>query len=93
LLRAIDKSGSITAAAAELNVPYRRAWERLHEMESSFEVQLVETEIGGSSGGGASLTLEGRALLERFEAFSEGFEELVAGRFQHSFLDTQGEAD
>jgi molybdate transport system regulatory protein len=87
LLRAIDQSGSITAAAAELNVPYRRAWERLHEMESKLEVKLVETEVGGSSGGGASLTPEGRALLKRFETFSEGFEELVAVRFQQSFPD------
>jgi molybdate transport system regulatory protein len=87
LLRAIDQSGSITAAAAELKVPYRRAWERLHEMETSLELTLVETEVGGSSGGGASLTTDGRALLERFEVFSEGFDEQVALRFRHSFPD------
>ena len=85
LLRAIDRTGSITAAAAEMNVPYRRAWERLHEMESSLEYKLLETEVGGSSGGGAHLTPAGRALLEHFEAFAEGFDEQVEARFTQYF--------
>ena len=29
LLEAVDRTGAITSAAAELNVPYRRAWERI----------------------------------------------------------------
>ena len=33
LLEAIDASGSIRAAAEELHVPYRRAWQKVHEME------------------------------------------------------------
>lgn len=85
LLRAIDQSGSITAAAAKMDVPYRRAWERLHEMETSLELKLLKTEVGGSSGGGANLTPEGRALLERFEAFAEGFEEQVEAAFNQRF--------
>jgi len=33
LLKAIENSGSITAAAEEMGVAYRRAWEKLQEME------------------------------------------------------------
>jgi molybdate transport system regulatory protein len=86
LLRAIDQTGSITAAAAELEVPYRRAWERIQDMERCLEAPLVMTEIGGSGGGGSQLTPEGRALLTRFDKFSHGFDEEVQTRFHESFV-------
>jgi molybdate transport system regulatory protein len=85
LLRAIDETGSITAAAAELEVPYRRAWERIQDMERCLGAPLVMTEIGGSSGGGSQLTPEGRALLTRFDKFAQGFEEEVQTRFRETF--------
>ncbi len=85
LLRAIDATGSITAAAGTLNVPYRRAWERIQEMEASLGETLVSTEVGGIHGGGAALTPHGQAFLERFEAFAQGFDEQVEARFQEHF--------
>jgi molybdate transport system regulatory protein len=85
LLRAIDQTGSITAAAAELEVPYRRAWERIQDMERCLDAPLVTTEIGGSSGGGSQLTSEGRALLSQFDKFAQGFGEEVQTRFRESF--------
>jgi molybdate transport system regulatory protein len=85
LLRAIDETGSITAAAASLKVPYRRAWERVQEMERSLGEHLISTEIGGTHGGGAELTQEGKALLARFDNFARGFDEQVEARFQEHF--------
>ncbi len=85
LLEAIDQTGSISAAAENLEVPYRRAWERVHEMETSLGIKLVETEVGGSSGGGAQLTAQGRALLKQFERFASGFDQEVEARFRDSF--------
>ena len=41
LLEAIDTTGSISAAAEALNVPYRRAWEKLQEMEHGLGYKLV----------------------------------------------------
>jgi len=54
LLEAIQASGSIRAAAEQLNVPYRRAWEKVHEMEARLGRRLLETEVGGEGGGGAA---------------------------------------
>ena len=85
LLRAIDETGSITAAAAALKVPYRRAWERIQEMERSLDEKLVSTEIGGSHGGGAELTPSGKQLLERFEDFARGFDQEIDARFNEVF--------
>ncbi|HJW83905.1 MAG TPA: LysR family transcriptional regulator, partial [Anaerolineae bacterium] len=47
LLEAIGATGSISAAAARLNVPYHRAWDKLDEMEKGIGVKLVATQTGG----------------------------------------------
>ena len=48
LLETIATTGSISAAAAKLNVPYRRAWEKVHEIEEGLGVKVVVTAIGGA---------------------------------------------
>jgi molybdate transport system regulatory protein len=56
LLRAIDESGSISAAAERMGIPYRRAWDRVHECEERLGLKLIDTQTGGLGGGGAQLT-------------------------------------
>jgi len=85
LLEAIRKSGSITAAAEIMQVPYRRAWERLHEMETILGFPLVETEIGGVGGGGAQLSPRAVELVQRFHAFAEGLDEEIDRRYRAAF--------
>lgn len=85
LLEAIDATGSITAAAQDLKVPYRRAWEKLQEMERGLGSKLVDTAVGGAGGGGAHLTPAGRTAMERFRAFVTGFDEEVAARYAAAF--------
>ncbi len=85
LLEAVGELGSITAAAERLGVPYRRAWERIHEMETRLGVQLVETEVGGASGGGASLTPAALRLVAKFNRFAAGLDEEIKERFERAF--------
>jgi molybdate transport system regulatory protein len=85
LLEAIAETGSISAAADRLGVPYHRAWDRLQEMERGLGVTLVERQVGGSGGGGARLSAEGQRYLERFRAFAQGIEEIVNARFREAF--------
>lgn len=85
LLRAIDQTGSISAAAEVLKVSYHRAWEKLHEMETRLGVTLVETQTGGTHGGGARLTAAARDYVARFDHFSQGIDEIVVRHFGESF--------
>jgi molybdate transport system regulatory protein len=85
LLEAIDTTGSISAAAEKLKIPYRRAWEKLQEMEHGLGEELVHTAVGGAGGGGAQLTPAGRLAMERFRAFAWGFEQEVAARYAAVF--------
>jgi molybdate transport system regulatory protein len=85
LLEAIDAAGSISAAAEQLKIPYRRAWEKLQEMEKGLGTKLVDTAVGGAGGGGARLTETGREAMNRFRVFAAGFEQEVAARYAAVF--------
>lgn len=88
LLQAIAATGSISAAAVELGVPYRRAWEKVQEMEAGLGEKLVDTAVGGAGGGGAHLTAAGERAVARFQAFADGFDAYVASRFSTAFEDS-----
>jgi molybdate transport system regulatory protein len=90
LLRAIDETGSLSAAARRAGVPYRTAWYKLREVEEQLGIALVETESGGASGGGSRLTTAGREVIERFERVARGVEELVRERFEEEFGEVRG---
>ncbi len=66
LLDAIARSGSISAAAREMGMSYRRAWNLVEVMNRSFRNPLVETLTGGSGGGGAQVTELGADVLTRY---------------------------
>lgn len=85
LLEAIHTSGSIRAAAEQLNIPYRRAWEKVHEMEDRSGLRLLETEVGGEGGGGARLTDEAKDFVARFHRFEAGLEGEILRRYQGAF--------
>lgn len=66
VLAAIRDAGSISGAARQMGMSYRRAWLLVETMNSCFERPLVETATGGKSGGGARLTPEGERILSRY---------------------------
>jgi molybdate transport system regulatory protein len=92
LLEAVQETGSITAAAERLSVPYRRAWEKIHEMESALGSGLLDTQVGGPHGGGARLTAEAQDLIARFHHFSDGLDREVEDRFAAAFRSHEGQA-
>jgi molybdate transport system regulatory protein len=67
LLKAIANTGSINAAAEQMEIPYRTAWQKVHEMETYLGTKLLETHAGGPHGGGAQLTKEAKIYIEKVE--------------------------
>jgi molybdate transport system regulatory protein len=88
LLEAIARHGSLVAAARELGVPHRTAWQRLREMEERLGTRLVEASSGGAGGGESHLTPAAQDLMRRFEALRAGLDEQVVERFRVHFGDT-----
>jgi molybdate transport system regulatory protein len=66
LLRAVDREGSLHAAADTLGRSYSRAHGRVRELETALG-SLLERSRGGAGGGGSELTADARALLARFD--------------------------
>ena len=85
LLQAIDETGSLTAAAERMGVPYRTAWYKLREAEQQLGTRLVESRTGGVQGGGSQLTDAGRDAVERFLKVSGGLDRLIRERFEAEF--------
>lgn len=87
LLQAVGEAGSISGGAAQMDVPYRIAWQKIHEMEERLGQKLVETQIGGRSGGGAALTPAAQVYIAKFEQFSREAADFINGRYQQIFTD------
>ena len=66
LLRAIDQTGSISAAARQMEMSYRRAWLLVDTMNQAFKSPVVVTLTGGKAGGGAAVTEFGKEVLRRY---------------------------
>ena len=66
LLEAIIDSGSITAAAKQLGMSYRRAWLLVDAMNRSFSSPVVETAKGGPFGGRTVVTTLGEEVIRRY---------------------------
>src|SRR5215469_6155000 len=69
LLEQIERCGSLSQAARNLNMSYRRAWQLLESLNGSFVEPLVLTSTGGRGAGGAKLTLLGERLIHVYRAF------------------------
>ncbi len=71
LLEAIESTGSIRAAADELEMSYMRAWSLVRTMNEAFRLPLVEKVRGGAKQGGAKLTAEGLEVLRSYRRIEE----------------------
>jgi molybdate transport system regulatory protein len=50
LLELVGESGSISAAGRAMNMSYRRAWMLIDNLNRSFRLPVVETQLGGTRG-------------------------------------------
>jgi molybdate transport system regulatory protein len=71
LLERIDATGSINAAAKEMKMSYKAAWERINGMNTLADQPLIERTTGGRGGGGTKLTPYARELIATFHRFNE----------------------
>lgn len=66
LLKAIERTGSISAAGREMGMSYRRAWLLVSALNEMFGRTLVSTSPGGAGGGGAEVTAFGSAVADAY---------------------------
>lgn len=78
LLESIRDTGSISAAARDMGMSYKRAWLLLDSINQAFTKPVVTAAPGGAGGGGAALTSFGTEVLERYRRICEQAAEMAA---------------
>ncbi len=85
LLEAVDRVGSLNAAAKELGMSYRAAWGKIKATEKALGMKLLEVTTGGKGGGGAALTPEAKELLSKYKKYVNRITSLTEKEFKHIF--------
>lgn len=71
LLKAIEKTGSLSKAAKSINLSYKKAWHLIDSVNKSARKPVTITSTGGKGGGGAELTDYGKSLVRAFEEINK----------------------
>lgn len=74
LLTQIQAQGSISKAAQQMGMSYKRAWDLVSSMNAQAARPLVLTQTGGKRGGGTEITEEGQRMIAEFQALQERFQ-------------------
>jgi molybdate transport system regulatory protein len=81
LLEQIARTGSLSQAARELGMSYRRAWQLLDDLNHSFNDAVARASVGGAGGGGVQLTAFGEKLIGAYREVEHAVLELTRSRF------------
>ncbi|MFP3951002.1 MAG: winged helix-turn-helix domain-containing protein [Candidatus Bathyarchaeia archaeon] len=77
ILERIEETGTLKAAAEDLDMSYRYAWGLIKRAEASLDRSLIRAHKGGRSGGGGTeLTETGEQYIEEFRYFNEMIQKL-----------------
>jgi molybdate transport system regulatory protein len=82
LLEHIGRGGSLSQAARELGMSYRRAWLLLDSLNHCFRERVAVTARGGRRGGGATLTAFGLRLIRAYRDFDAEVQARAAWHFR-----------
>jgi molybdate transport system regulatory protein len=82
LLEGIARSGSLSEAARQMRMSYRRAWLLLSDLNTSFDEPVARANTGGRGGGGAVLTPFGERLIAGYRNMESGVRPLVDKHFR-----------
>jgi molybdate transport system regulatory protein len=81
LLEGIGRSGSLSQAARDLKMSYRRAWLLLGGTNDAFRRPVVILSTGGRGGGGAKVTPFGHALIAAYRTLESDIAQSARAAF------------
>ena len=85
LLHRVEELHSLRSAAASMEMAYSKAWTIIKNSENALGYPLLTSVIGGKNGGGAVLTEEGAALLQKYDEFCEEMRQYGDKMFTQKF--------
>lgn len=86
ILSAVERHGSILAAAKELGMSYRAVWGKIKATEDRLGKPLLTRKVGGAKGGGSDITPLGKNLVDRFRQLQQMSESAADDLFKDLFM-------
>ncbi len=77
LIKRIRKEGSLSKAAGQMHMSYKKAWDIIQRLNQHSEEPLVILKKGGQHGGGAEVTPHALKVIKEFEDLQNKIDELV----------------
>ncbi|MCB7480165.1 winged helix-turn-helix domain-containing protein [Christiangramia sediminis] len=77
LIKKIHKEGSLTKAAAVMNMSYKKAWDMIQRLNQNSEEPLVILKKGGYHGGGAEVTAHGLEVVAEYDKLEKEITDLI----------------
>ncbi len=71
LLRGVEETGSLRAAAISMSMAYTKALKLIKNAEAALGFALISSTAGGRDGGGSRLTQQGKEWLHRYEQYRD----------------------
>lgn len=86
LLERVGRLGSLRAAAADMEMAYSKAWTIIRNAEEVLGYALLESTVGGRKGGGAKITEEGGAFMDKYRTFDSELHHRAEELFNEIFV-------
>jgi len=86
ILLEIEKTGSISKAAQNLDMNYKKAWSHIKLLQSNLDDTLVITQKGGGADSGTTLTPLASEYIDKYKQLQREIEEFANQRFKELFL-------
>jgi molybdate transport system regulatory protein len=88
ILKAVQHTGSIKAAAREVGKSYRHVWDKIKQAEQALGVPLVRTQVGGKDARRSELSDLAQDLVRDYDGFRQRLFDLVQVEFSQHLRDT-----
>ena len=85
LLKLTNELASLNAACKQMNLSYTKALRMIQGAEKNLGFKVLERKIGGSGGGGSSLTSECIEFLKKYEAYESELKNKASELFDEYF--------
>jgi molybdate transport system regulatory protein len=68
LLEGIQREGSLSQAAKQMGMSYKKAWDIVDDLNARSKVKFVQSFKGGKKGGRAELTEQGQKFVAQYRS-------------------------
>lgn len=87
LLLAIEETGSLRSASKSMGLAYSKAFYMIKNAEEALGFPLTSRTTGGRSGGGSTITPEGKEWLKKYETYRKACNEVNSKLYMEIFSD------